>query len=197
MNFIKGGGESSKTIQQSQRYPSNIKWLGDASRCLGKTTFSREVITRSLTTHCAVDQNQQTGHSCRAYIAMGNKTGITRRRNQGKKKTPPAHELSGQQQLKKEWIQFDALKWVAKSAVQDAENILRHRDLVGVVTSGRLGFDNIQQPLWQSADASHRRKTWKKLGRKVGRQAEEASGWYGGRGTSSERATCLFLAEPD
>ncbi|VDI10773.1 Hypothetical predicted protein [Mytilus galloprovincialis] len=59
-------------------------------------------------------------------------------------------------------------KWVAKSAVEDAENILRHRDLVGVVTSGRLGFDNIQQPLWQSADASHRRKHGRSLVGKLG-----------------------------
>ncbi|CAC5404457.1 unnamed protein product [Mytilus coruscus] len=49
-------------------------------------------------------------------------------------------------------------KWVAKSAVEDAESRLRHRDILGVVTSGRLAFGNIQQPLWQSADARHRRE---------------------------------------
>ncbi|XP_076101153.1 protein mono-ADP-ribosyltransferase PARP14-like [Mytilus galloprovincialis] len=49
-------------------------------------------------------------------------------------------------------------KWVAKSAVEDAESLLRHRDIVGVVTSGRLGFGNIHQPLWQSADTRHTRE---------------------------------------
>ena len=46
-------------------------------------------------------------------------------------------------------------KCVAKSTVEDAESRLRHRDKVGVVTSGQLGFGNIQQSLWQSADARH------------------------------------------
>ena len=49
-------------------------------------------------------------------------------------------------------------KWVAKTAVEDAESRLRHRDIVGVVTSGLLGFGNIHQPLWQSADTRHRRE---------------------------------------
>ena len=48
-------------------------------------------------------------------------------------------------------------KWVAKDAVEDAESRLRHKDIVGVVTSGRLGFGNIQQPLWESADDRQRR----------------------------------------
>ena len=48
-------------------------------------------------------------------------------------------------------------KWVPKDAVEDAESRLRHKDIVGVVTSGRLGFGNIQQPLWESADDRQRR----------------------------------------
>lgn len=44
-------------------------------------------------------------------------------------------------------------KCVAKYAVEDAGSRLRHRDIVGVVTSGRLGLGSIQQPSWQSADS--------------------------------------------
>ena len=87
-------------------------------------------------------------------------------------------------------------KWVAQSAVEDAENILRHRDLVGVVTSGRLGFDNIQQPLWQSADASHRRKLGRSLVGKLGDRRRKLLVGMEEEGRAVKEL-CLFLAEPD
>ncbi|CAC5397103.1 unnamed protein product [Mytilus coruscus] len=76
INFIKGGGKSSRnTYSKASGVLATAN--DDASRRWENYLSKRGFNNNSPTRHCAVVQNQQTGHSCRANGAMGNKTGIS------------------------------------------------------------------------------------------------------------------------
>ena len=49
-------------------------------------------------------------------------------------------------------------KWSASTAVEEAESRLRHEDIVGTVTRGRLGVGCISRTSWKTASAVDRRK---------------------------------------
>ncbi|NJK32032.1 MAG: hypothetical protein HC927_06195 [Deltaproteobacteria bacterium] len=49
-------------------------------------------------------------------------------------------------------------KWRADKAVQDAESKLRHGDIVGTTTSGRLGLGCVTRASWKAASVNERRK---------------------------------------
>ena len=49
-------------------------------------------------------------------------------------------------------------KWSASKAVEEAESRLRHEDIVGTVTRGRLGVGCISRSSWKSASALVRRR---------------------------------------
>ena len=48
-------------------------------------------------------------------------------------------------------------KWQAERAVEEAQSRLRHNDIVGTVTSGRLGLGCVRRDSWKAADAVGRR----------------------------------------
>ena len=49
-------------------------------------------------------------------------------------------------------------KWSASKAVEEAESRLRHEDIVGTVTRGRLGVGCISRTSWKAASVVDRRK---------------------------------------
>ena len=50
------------------------------------------------------------------------------------------------------------LKWKAQDALEEAESRLRHKDLVGTVTQGRLGLGCITRAQWRGASSRQRRE---------------------------------------
>ena len=62
------------------------------------------------------------------------------------------------------------LKWKAQDALEEAESRLRHKDLVGTVTQGRLGLGCITRAQWRGASSHQRREM---VQREVRQQEEE------------------------
>ena len=49
------------------------------------------------------------------------------------------------------------MKWSASQAVEQAETILRHRDIVGTPCEGGMGLVNNKQSKWKTAEPQYRR----------------------------------------
>ena len=49
-------------------------------------------------------------------------------------------------------------KWKAQDALDEAESRLRHKDLVGTVTQGRLGLRCITRAQWRGVSSRQRRE---------------------------------------
>ena len=65
-------------------------------------------------------------------------------------------------------------KWSASKAVEEAESRLRHEDIVGTVTRGRLGVGCISRSSWKSASAVDRRRLVQEKVRQVVEEARQA-----------------------
>ena len=66
-------------------------------------------------------------------------------------------------------------KWRADKAVSDAETQLKHNDIVGTITMGRLGLGCVTRASWKAAALSERRKMVQQEVRSAEEEARQAT----------------------
>ena len=66
-------------------------------------------------------------------------------------------------------------KWRADKAVSDAEARLKHNDIVGTTTMGRLGLGCVTRASWKAAALSERRKMVQQEVRSAEEEARQAT----------------------